>query len=188
MSSESENLILVDESDNELGFLSKAQCHDGDGRLHRAFSVFVFNADGELLLQQRGKDKRLWPEYWSNSCCSHPREGESMAIATARRLQEELGVAVELEFAYKFSYQARFGELGSEHELCSVYLGYCEQEIRPNITEINAIRFVSAVALDQEMRTDAEKLTPWFKTEWEQLKQQHADLLNRYSRPLLRAQ
>ncbi|MDH5246330.1 MAG: isopentenyl-diphosphate delta-isomerase, partial [Betaproteobacteria bacterium] len=86
VSSEREELILVDEDDNEVGHLSKADCHDGQGRLHRAFSVFLFNDAGELLLQQRGRSKRLWPGYWSNSCCSHPRRGESLEIATSRRL------------------------------------------------------------------------------------------------------
>ena len=85
VSSEAEELILVDPDDNETGYLSKAECHDGQGILHRAFSLFLFNADGELLLQQRGATKRLWPEFWSNSICSHPRRGESMQVATRRR-------------------------------------------------------------------------------------------------------
>ena len=75
VSDEDESLVLVDEDDREVGFLSKAVCHDGDGMLHRAFSLFVFNRRGELLLQRRSANKRLWPLYWSNSCCSHPRRG-----------------------------------------------------------------------------------------------------------------
>lgn len=181
MSSESENLILVDESDNELGYLSKAKCHDGSGQLHRAFSIFIFDRDGELLLQQRAGNKRLWPEFWSNSCCSHPREGESMQIATSRRLQEELGVEVELEYAYKFCYQACFGRRGSEHELCSVFLGRCSQDIRPNKTEIDAIRFLSAADLAAEINASAGSFTPWFKQEWDQLSSQHAEMLARYT-------
>jgi isopentenyl-diphosphate Delta-isomerase len=181
VSSESEKLILVDESDNELGYLSKAKCHDGGGQLHRAFSVFLFNSDGELLLQQRAKNKRLWPEFWSNSCCSHPREGESMQIATSRRLQEELGVGAELEYVYKFRYQAFFGERGSEHELCSVYLGRCGQDIRPNKTEIDAVRFVAAAELAAEITAGTGSFTPWFKQEWNQLSSQHAEMLARYT-------
>ncbi len=87
VSSEAEELILVDEHDNEIGHLSKAECHDGEGRLHRAFSVFLFNDSGELLLQRRSPAKRLWGGYWSNSCCSHPRLGESLHTATSRRLR-----------------------------------------------------------------------------------------------------
>ena len=88
VSSEAEELILVDENDVDIGFLSKAECHDGAGQLHRAFSVFLFNDAGELLIQQRSRLKRLWPGYWSNTCCSHPRRGESMDIATQRRLYD----------------------------------------------------------------------------------------------------
>jgi isopentenyl-diphosphate delta-isomerase len=180
VSSEDENLILVDESDNEVGYLSKGECHDGDGLLHRAFSVFLFDAGGRLLLQQRGRNKRLWPEFWSNSCCSHPRESESMHVATERRLHEELGVTVELEYVYKFQYQAPFGELGSEHELCSVYLGRCADDIRPNRTEIEAVRFVSAEDLGAEMEARPDDFTPWFKQEWDRLNGQHRELLIRY--------
>ena len=181
VSSDDEELILVDASDNATGHLSKAACHDGGGLLHRAFSVFVFNADGELLLQQRGKDKRLWPVFWSNSCCSHPRKGESMSFATGRRLLEELGIEIELEFVYKFQYQASFGELGSEHELCSVYLGRCAaEEVRPNATEIEAIRFVAAGELSDEMDENPGEFTPWFRQEWERLKGEFAETLSRY--------
>ena len=110
-SPESELLILVDTYDQETGSLGKVECHDGDGILHRAFSVFLFNDRGELLLQQRSADKRLWPMYWTNTCCGHPRRGESMQVATERRLQQELNTASTLEFIYKFEYQARFGNL-----------------------------------------------------------------------------
>ena len=180
VSSDNEELILVDESDNETGYLSKAACHDGSGLLHRAFSVVVFNADGELLLQQRGKDKRLWPGFWSNSCCSHPRKGESMSFATGRRLLEELGIEVELEFVYKFQYQASFGEAGSEHELCSVYLGRCAADVRPNATEIESIRFLSAKELSAEMDAKPDEFTPWFRQEWERLNGEFAETLERY--------
>lgn len=184
VSSEDDLLILVDESDKETGYLSKAECHDGDGVLHRAFSVFVFNADGELLLQERGKGKRLWPGFWSNSCCSHPRKGESMRFATGRRLREELGIEVQLEYIYKFRYQAYFDQGGSEHELCSVYLGRCEQDVRPNSTEIEAVRFVTAEDLQREMSQHPETFTPWFLQEWERLNKDYAAVLNRFVGPL----
>lgn len=180
VSSEDDVLILVDEADNETGYLSKAGCHDGEGVLHRAFSIFVFNARGELLLQQRGKDKRLWPGFWSNSCCSHPRKGESIQFATGRRLREELGIEVELEYIYKFQYQARFDESGSEHELCSVYLGRCEQDVRPNSTEIEAVRFISTEELQGEMSQHPETFTPWFMQEWERLNEDYAAELSRF--------
>ena len=181
VSSEAEELILVDEDDREQGHLSKAACHDGDGILHRAFSAFLFNADGELLLQQRAAAKRLWPGYWSNSCCSHPRRGESMTTATARRLDEELNLASELSFVYKFRYQASYADLGSEHELCHVFLGRIDDEVRANAEEIAATRFVSAAALDRELAAHPERFTPWFKMEWDALKTEHSAVLEKYS-------
>ncbi len=152
VSSESELLILVDPDDREAGNLSKAECHDGDGILHRAFSLFLFNNQGELLLQQRGAEKRLWPMYWSNTCCSHPRQGESMQVATERRLQQELNTAAALEFIYKFEYQARFGNLGSENELCWVHLGRVEREATARIHFADSMEF--AVDLNEKQYAD----------------------------------
>ena len=181
VSSEDEELILVDADDRELGHLSKAACHDGTGVLHRAFSAFLFNAAGEMLLQQRAASKRLWPGYWSNSCCSHPRRDESMKTATERRLDEELNLAADLRFVYKFRYQTSYGDLGSEHELCHVFLGRIGAEVQPNAEEISAIRFVSADALDKALRETPERFTPWFKLEWDALKTEHSAILEEYS-------
>jgi isopentenyl-diphosphate delta-isomerase len=180
VSSESEDLILVDADDNETGFLSKSQAHDGQGILHRAFSVFLFNEKGELLLQQRVGTKRLWPGYWSNSCCSHPRRGETMQTATRRRLRDELNVEAELEYVYKFSYQAEFGELGAEHELCHVYLGSVAGDVHANDHEIESVRFVSVADLEAEFEATPEQFTPWFLMEWQCLRQKYGDELRRY--------
>ena len=184
VSTEGELLILVDPDDQETGSLSKAECHNGDGLLHRAFSVFLFNDRGELLLQQRGAGKRLWPMFWTNTCCSHPRQGESMQLATERRLQQELDTNSTLEFVYKFAYQARFNELGSENELCSVYLGRLEREATANDTEIAALRFVSADELQQEIVAGPERFTPWFKMEWRRLNDEFTDHLANYTKPV----
>ncbi len=181
VSSESEELILVDASDNELGFLSKEECHDGDGILHRAFSLFVFNTNGELLLQKRSAEKRLWPLFWSNSCCSHPRKGESMQVATRRRLREELDIEASLEFVYKFAYQAQFGDLGSENELCTVYLGKTGQAFSANTHEIADARYVSREALQAELRARPGEFIPWFKMEWERLCNEFAEKLASYT-------
>lgn len=182
VSSEAEELILVDADDRETGHLSKAECHDGNGVLHRAFSIFLFNGTGELLLQQRAPSKRLWPEYWSNSCCSHPRRGESMKTATRRRLSDELNADATLEFVYKFRYQANFGDLGSEHELCHVYLGRLQHGVKANDEEISAIRFVRAKDLESELSETPDRFTPWFKLEWQTLRSEHANILSAYSR------
>ncbi|MDG2107097.1 MAG: isopentenyl-diphosphate Delta-isomerase [Woeseiaceae bacterium] len=181
VSSEGEELILVDDQDNEIGFLSKANCHDGDGVLHRAFSLFLFNNEGRLLLQQRSEKKRLWPGYWSNSCCSHPRRGESLSIATMRRLNEELNVAAELELIYHFKYQANFGEAGSENELCHVFLGNLKGTVRPNDNEVENIRYISADELDSELAKNPGRFTPWFKKEWKMLREIYAEQLAAYA-------
>jgi len=183
VSSESENLILVDASDVEIGSMSKSRCHDGEGVLHRAFSLFIFNSKGELLLQQRSANKRLWPLFWSNSCCSHPRTGETMGEAIGRRLDEELGITTKLEFVYKFSYQARFGDLGAERELCSVFLGRSDQTIQANQNEIAASRFISVDELIAEFGQPEDQFTPWFRQEWEQLAGEFSAQLEKFTSP-----
>ena len=181
VSSESEDLILVDQDDVEIGTLSKARCHDGDGVLHRAFSLFIFNSQGELLLQQRSVEKRLWPLFWSNSCCSHPRQGETMQAAIGRRLDEELGITTTLEFVYKFDYQARYSDLGSENELCSVFLGRSDQPVQANQSEIAASRFISVDDLQAELTQSGDRFTPWFRMEWERLGSEFAAQFARYT-------
>ena len=170
VSSDAEDLILVDAEDIEVGFATKGHCHDADGILHRAFSVFVFNSNGEVLLQQRSASKRLWPLYWANTCCSHPRRGESMDVATQRRMEQELGFKCDVEFLYKFEYHATFEDLGSEHELCWVYTGICNPVVTPNQQEVAATRWVSVAEIECELRDTPEHFTPWFKLEWAQLR------------------
>jgi len=172
--SDSDKLILVDEADRSLGFLSKALCHEGRGVLHRAFSLLIFNDRGELLIQQRAASKRLWPMYWSNSCCSHPRGDESLEAATQRRLYEELGIRCPLQFLFKFQYQAQFDATGAENELCSVYVGRCRQPIRVNSDEICNWRWIAPEALQREIATEGGRtFTPWFMLEWARIWRDH---------------
>jgi isopentenyl-diphosphate delta-isomerase len=167
-------LILVDEADREVGHLSKTKCHDGQGVLHRAFSLLIFNAEGELLLQQRASSKRLWPLYWSNSCCSHPRRAESMETAIHRRLYEELGLRCPLHFLFKFQYQAQFESAGSEQELCSVFIGRSRDQLRVDPNEIRAVRWIQPEVLQAELSgSEADKFTPWFKLEWARIWRDH---------------
>ena len=176
-SAETEPLILVDEADREVGYMSKARCHQGRGVLHRAFSLLIFNDQGELLLQRRSAHKRLWPHFWSNSCCSHPRRNESMEVATHRRLYEELGLACPLHFLFKFQYQAQFDNVGAEHELCSVFIGCSSGPLRIDHNEIADWRWVSPGGLADEMRSGAD-FTPWFTMEWERIWRDHRPALH----------
>ena len=170
---DAEALILVDEADREVGHLSKAKCHDGQGVLHRAFSLLIFNGAGELLLQQRSSSKRLWPLYWSNSCCSHPRWAESMETAIHRRLYEELGLHCPLQFLFKFQYQAQFESAGSEQELCSVFIGRSTEAVRTDPNEIQAWRWIHPEALRVELVDSPDRFTPWFKLEWARVWAEH---------------
>jgi isopentenyl-diphosphate Delta-isomerase len=169
-----EALILVDETDRSLGLLSKTLCHEGRGVLHRAFSLLIFNDSGEMLIQQRAASKRLWPMYWSNSCCSHPRGDESLDTATQRRLYEELGIRCPLHFLFKFQYQAQFDATGAENELCSVFVGRCRDPISANSDEIHDWRWIAPEALNREIAGDrGGTFTPWFKLEWARIWRDH---------------
>lgn len=171
VSFDDEMLILVDAADNVTGYDNKVNAHRGRGLLHRAFSVFLFNEAGEVLLHKRGTEKPLWPGFWTNSCCSHPRKGESYLEAANRRLVEELGVSAELAFIYQFQYSADFQGQGSENELCAVYVGRLDaaQKLSPNPSEIAECRWVSCDELDVWLRDAPDRFTPWFKLEWSRL-------------------
>jgi len=175
VSSDSEELILVDEHDREIGYKPKSECHAGKGILHRAFSIFVLNSDNELLLQKRSPEKLLWPNYWSNTCCSHPRRGESMEHAVSRRLAQELGFECPLEFLYKFKYQAPYGAVGGEHEYCWVYYGRHDGAVDVNVNEIAEWRFIGVAELEQELKAAPETFTPWFKMEWMHIRANYLD-------------
>lgn len=166
VSFDNEPLVLVDEHNQVVGYDSKVACHQGQGQLHRAFSVFVFNRDNELLLQQRSAVKPLWPCYWSNSCCSHPRRGELERASVQRRLQEELSISPPAEFLYRFRYHVLFGDKGAENELCSVYIARSDEPVSANDSEVAGCRYIAPDALDRELRENASRFTPWLKLEW----------------------
>ena len=178
VSHQDELLILVDREDNELGFSSKAECHSGTGLLHRAFSVFIFNSSGQVLLQQRSQHKDLWSLYWSNSCCSHPRQGEQIENAAHRRMAEELSIDCELHYLYKFFYQESFEGKGSEHELCSVFVGRFDGKISININEIADWKFIDTEELSRSIDQHPEKYTPWLQLEWLELTKNYLGSIN----------
>jgi isopentenyl-diphosphate delta-isomerase len=179
VSFDDEQLILVDSENSVLGYESKANAHAGKGLLHRAFSIFLFSDTGRVLLQRRSSAKPLWPLYWSNSCCSHPRRGESDLEAAHRRLREELAVQSKLKLLYRFQYHAEFAGAGSERELCSVYAGRVDAEsaIEVNLAEIADWRWVACEEVDRMVSQEADRLTPWFRLEWTRLRREFQDEL-----------
>ena len=170
-----EPLILVNARDEPCGFDSKINVHAGDGKLHRAFSVFLFRDPEHVLLHRRSAEKPLWPGYWTNSCCSHPRRGECNSVATARRLEQELGASSQLHYLYRFQYHASYADLGSEHELCSVYIGRLEDEgeLQVNRSEISEWGWFHVDTVDDWLVATPESLTPWFQMEWQQLRSRY---------------
>jgi len=177
VSFDDELLVLVDENDREIGFLDKTSAHLGRGTLHRAFSLFIFNLQGELLLQRRAPGKRLWPGYWSNTCCSHPRRGETIDSAIHRRLKEELDLECPLQFLFKFQYQAQFDVEGGEHEMCWVYAGRSAEAPKCNANEIAAMRYIDPKSLDAEITAHPQAFTPWFKIEWAKIRRDHTNII-----------
>lgn len=170
VSSDHESLILVDAHDVEIGQMSKRDCHLGEGVLHRAFSIFIFNEAGDVLLQKRSSQKFLWPGYWSNACCSHPRVGEPVDEAVHRRLEQELGIVTTLDYLYKFIYKAGFEDKGTEHELCSVWTGIADSDqVKPNRNEIEDWCFLPKTELETELDCHPERYTPWMKMEWRRI-------------------
>ncbi len=172
-SRDDELLIAVNERDEVLGPAARRDCHAGDGILHRAFSVYLFDGCGRVLLQRRSESKPLWPLFWSNSCCSHPRWGEAIDAAAERRVREELGVEVALRRVFHFVYHAAFDTLGSERELCAVYVGRLSSPVKPNDDEIAELRFASAEEVDHAVAQQPEVYTPWFRLGWQRLRRDH---------------
>ena len=162
-----EKVILVDREDNPVGTLPKMEAHE-KGVLHRAFSVFILNQKGELMLQQRALHKYHSPALWTNTCCSHQREGEENFQAGTRRLEEEMGFSVPLEELFSFIYKAPFDNGLTEHELDHVMLGYYEGIPEINSDEVNAWKWMSLNEIASDLTVNPESYTVWFKIIFEQ--------------------
>ncbi|WP_299149982.1 isopentenyl-diphosphate Delta-isomerase [uncultured Dokdonia sp.] len=157
-----ELVILVDENDNKIGLMPKMEAHE-KAVLHRAFSVFVFNDKNELMLQQRALHKYHSPGLWTNTCCSHQRDGESNIEAGTRRLQEEMGFTVPLEESISFIYKAPFDNGLTEHELDHILIGHSEQEPVINKDEVAAWKWMDLEKVKQDIASHPELYTAWFK-------------------------
>ena len=157
-----EQVILVDEQDNQIGLMPKMEAHE-KAMLHRAFSVFVFNKNNELMLQQRAAEKYHSPLLWTNTCCSHQRNGETSLEAGQRRLKEEMGFTCELEEVFSFIYKAPFDNGLTEHELDHVMIGYFDDVPELNKDEAESYKWMSLKAVKKDIKEHPELYTAWFK-------------------------
>ena len=170
-----EPLELVDASGVSVGAATLLECHRAPGKLHRAFSVYLFDGAGRLLVHQRAAAKALWGGHWTNSCCSHPRPGEDPIQAAARRSAEELGTAPgALAQCFEYVYRAAFSEpgcddIGVEHEFVHVLTGTAEPDtLRPAPEEVDGVRWLSPSEVTS-LLAGPEPTTPWFALAWPKL-------------------
>lgn len=157
-----ELVVLVDENDQEIGVMEKMHAHE-KGMLHRAFSVFLFNEKGEVLLQQRASSKYHSPDLWSNTCCSHPRPGEDVESAANRRLMEEMGMTASLTKMFSFQYKTHFSNNLIEHEIDHVFCGLVENLPHLNRDEVQSWKYIGVDEVKKDMKLNPENYTSWFK-------------------------
>ena len=165
-----EQVILVDEKDNPVGVAEKMEAHR-KGLLHRAFSVFIFNSKGEMLLQQRALHKYHSGGLWTNACCSHPRQGEETKVAAERRLKEELGFDTLLEKVFDFVYRADFENGLTEFEFDHVFSGEYDGEIIPDKEEVRNFCYKEVTEIRHSLKTDPQNYTAWFHHAFPQIEQ-----------------
>ena len=163
-----EMVVLVDEQDNELGVMEKMEAHK-TGSLHRAFSVFIFNGNDELMLQRRAVHKYHSGGLWTNTCCSHPRPHEAVMAAGNRRLQEEMGITAPLEQVFSFIYRADLDNNLTEHELDHVLVGRTERQPVINPDEVDSWKYMSMQDVRAAIDLTPESFTEWFKICFDQV-------------------
>lgn len=163
-----EQVVLVDEHDEPLGILGKLEAHR-QGLLHRAFSVFLFDGEGRLLLQQRALGKYHSGGLWTNTCCSHPRPGEPVRQAAERRCLEEMGIRCVLEERFSFIYRAVLADGLTEHEFDHVLFGRFDGVPRPDPREVMATTWIHRDALGAELHGTPERFTPWLHRCWPEI-------------------
>lgn len=163
-----EDVILVNENDEAIGVMEKMEAHR-KGVLHRAFSVFIFNSKGQLLLQKRALSKYHSAGLWTNTCCSHPSPGEKTPDAAQRRLMEEMGMNVPLKETSSFIYKTAFDNGLTEHEFDHVYTGYSDEDPNINLSEVAEFQWKNMTELKKELEINPGNFTSWFKIAIEKL-------------------
>lgn len=165
-----QEVILVNGQDEQTGVMEKMEAHQ-KGLLHRAFSIFIFNSRGEMLLQQRASSKYHSPDLWTNACCSHPQPGESTEKAATRRLREELGFETKLSGIFSFTYRAVFENGLTEHEFDHVLIGTYNGQIFPNADEVKDYCFMKPEKIRESLSSHPHKYTEWFKIAFPKLEE-----------------
>jgi isopentenyl-diphosphate delta-isomerase len=168
-------LIIIDQDDRALGTMDKLAAHKG-GILHRAFSVFVFNSAGQLLLQQRAFDKYHSGGKWTNTCCSHPRPGEPTEAAAHRRLLEEMGMECALNYQFKFTYRAEVGNGLIEHECDHVFFATSDKLPNPNPTEVAGYKYIDMDVLATELQDNPTQYSAWLQICFERVMEQYRQI------------
>jgi isopentenyl-diphosphate delta-isomerase len=163
-------VILVNEQDEAIGAMEKMQAHSR-GLLHRAFSIFIFNSKGEMLLQQRALRKYHSAGLWTNACCSHPKPGEDIISAAHRRLSEEMGFDTDIKKAFTFTYQTFFDNGLTEHEYDHVLTGVYDGDIEPREKEVQDYCFMSLEDIRNSLESHPQKYTAWFKIAFPKLEE-----------------
>lgn len=158
-----EQVILVDHNDNEIGLEEKMKAHENGGKLHRAFSIFIFNKKGETMLQQRAETKYHGGGLWSNTVCSHPRKGETAVQAAHRRLKEEMGFDCDMHEVFEFEYEAKMDKGLTEHEYDHVIFGTYDKPPKPNKEEVQSWKWANLQELKKELAKNPKSYTPWVK-------------------------
>lgn len=166
------DIILVDNQDNQIGTGEKMDVHK-KGILHRAFSVFIWNNKGQLMMQQRAKDKYHTPGLWSNTCCSHPKPGEGTMNAASRRLLEEMGISCDLKEETSILYHSKFENGLTEHEFDHVLFGHYNEDPKVNPAEVHDWKWMTINELMRDVAVNPDNYTVWFKIIFDRLKNQN---------------
>lgn len=180
--SNSEYLILVDNNDNPIGIEEKVTCHLPNGKLHRAFTVLLFNKVGRLLLTQRSQSKMLWPRNWDGTVASHPRQSETYVSSAERRLPEEIGISCKLDYLFKFEYHVPYKNIGSENEICGTLMGIVNDpsKIRLVKDEVDAIKWVAPDELLKDIKRSPQIYCPWMIVALYYLQESKTDVLSEH--------
>ena len=178
-----EFLILVDENDNPIGTEEKVKCHLPNGKLHRAFTVLLFDRNHRLLLTRRSETKMLWPGDWDGTVASHPRKTETYVSSAETRLPEEIGASCKLDYLFKFEYHVPYKDIGSENEICGTLIGIVSDDFQMKLVkdEISEIKWISESELFSDIMKNPETYCPWMLLALYFLKESDKEMIQKHN-------